>query len=457
MTYRPSCVVRAPVATASGYGEMSRDIVRHLIEYDKYDVTVHSINWGATPMDQLNPEVEQDKIILDRIVPEKFERQPDIYISISVPTEFMPAGRYNIGITAGIETTQASPEWVDAMNRMDVNFVISEHSKTVFVNSKYSKNDNQGNQIDIIECQKPIEILHNCVDTYVYKKTAVHDIVKSIKDILKDIPEDFCFLFIGHWLKGEFGHDRKSLSLLVHMFYDLFKRKEFEKKPALILKTSKGTYSLLDRQEILNHIQTIKDKISLEDGEEFPHIYLLHGDLTDQEMNSLYNHPKVKTHITLTKGEGFGRPLLEASMSGKPIIAPGWSGHVDFLNPKDSLLIGGELKNVHESAAWDKVIITEAKWLYPDVNMAAQAMVETINDYAKWKAGANRLRTKNKDNFNYKKIRKDLWNLMEKYVPEFTEAAPLIETPKSKLQLPKLKKKKQELKLPKLKKKEITS
>lgn len=472
MTYRPTCVVRAPVATASGYGEMSRDIIRHLIELDRYDVIVHSINWGQTPMDQLNPDVEQDKIILDRIGPEQLERQPDVYISISVPTEFAPVGRYNIGITAGIETTQASPEWVDAMNRMDVNFVISHHSKNVFINSKYAKNDQQGNQIGILQCEKPIEVLHNCVDTHVYKKTPNHELVASIKDTLNEIPEEYCFLFVGHWLKGAFGHDRKSLSLLVHIFYDLFKRKDFVKKPALILKTSKGTYSLMDRNEILSHAREIRDRISLEDGEEFPHIYIIHGNLTDEEMNSLYNHPKVKTHITLTKGEGFGRPLLEASLSGKPIIAPGWSGQIDFLNAKDSLLIGGELKNVDESASWDKVIITDSKWLYPDLNMAAQAMVESLNNYPTWKTNANRLVKKNKAAFNYNKIKKDLWNLLDKYVPEFTEPAPLPEAAKPTLKLPKLKKKgeasdglklpklkkktKAPVKLPKLKKKEVT-
>ena len=79
MSYRPKCVVRAPVATRSGYGEMSRDIVRHLIEYDKYDVEIHSINWGETPMNALDKNEPMDKMILDRIRPEQFQSQPDLY------------------------------------------------------------------------------------------------------------------------------------------------------------------------------------------------------------------------------------------------------------------------------------------------------------------------------------------------------------------------------------------
>ena len=52
------------------------------------------------------------------------------------------------------------------------------------------------------------------------------------------------------------------------------------------------------------------------------------------EMNSIYNHSKVKAMVSLTKGEGFGRPLLEFSLSQKPLIVSGWSGHMDFLPPR---------------------------------------------------------------------------------------------------------------------------
>ena len=243
MSYRPKCVVRAPVTTRSGYGGMSRDIVRHLIEYDKYDVEVHSINWGETPMNALDVNNPADKMILERIVPEEFPTQPDLYVSISIPTEFNPVGKYNIGITAGIETTQSSVEWVEAMNRMDVNFVISEHAKAVFDASKYQAHNEQGEQIGVMECVKPIEVLHNCVDTYVYKKTNNTELESSIKNMMNRIPEKFNYMFVGHWLKGDVGQDRKNVGLLIKLFYELFKREEFERsnyggRPALILKSS---------------------------------------------------------------------------------------------------------------------------------------------------------------------------------------------------------------------------
>ena len=452
MSYRPTCVVRAPVATRSGYGAMCRDIIRHLIEYDKYNVEVHSINWGETPMNALDINNPADKMILERIVPEEFQSQPDLYISISIPTEFQPVGKYNIGITAGIETTQASVEWVEAMNRMDVNFVISEHAKQVFEVSKYQAQNERGEQVGVVECQKPIEVLHNCIDTYTYKKLNRSQLESSVRNMIDTIPEKFNFMFVGHWLKGDIGQDRKNVGLLVKLFYELFKREEFEERPGLILKTNEVTSSLLDREVILSKAKQIKDSVELEEGEVLPNVYIVHGDLTDKELNSLYNHDKVKVHITFTKGEGFGRPLLEASLTGKPIIAPGWSGHMDFLNPQQAILLGGELEDIHESARWDTILIEGAKWMSVDPNMAATAMVEALRNYKPWRAKSSKLAKVNKDNFNYKKIRSKMWKLLDKYVPEFQEPAKKME-----LNLPKLTKVGEqttanvpEIKLPKL-------
>jgi glycosyltransferase involved in cell wall biosynthesis len=451
--YRPKCVIRAPVNTASGYGEMSRDIVRHIIEYDKFDVEVHSIMWGVTPMGVLEEDDPMDKMILDRITPEQLTEQPDLYVSISVPTEFQPVGRYNIGITAGIETTQASTQWVDAMNRMDVNFVISEHAKNVFQNSRYQKQGPDGTPLGVLECAKPIEVLHNCVDTDVYKKTPAHELEKTIKEQLSVIDEKFGFLFVGHWMKGDLGQDRKNVGMLISVFCDVFKRKEFPNKPALLLKSSAASYSLLDREEIKKRIELVKGNVPLAEGEELPNVYLIHGNLTDKEMNSLYNHPKVKAHVTFTKGEGFGRPLLEASLSGTPVLAPGWSGHLDFLDKENAILIGGELQKVHPSAAWENVILEEASWMQVDANQAAQAMVEAYQNNKEWRAKGTKLAKKNRKYFNYNTIRENTWTLLDKYVPEFEAPAP---KPKmNEIKLPKLKRSKktpQKIELPKLKK-----
>jgi len=438
---KPLCVVRAPCATRSGYGDMSRDIIRHLIEYDKYDVKIVSVNWGETPMNALDENNPKDKMILDRILTAPINKQPELFITITIPNEFETIGKYNIGITAGIETTIASPKWIEFCNRMDVVFTISEHSKNVFLNSKFGMKNQQGEDIGMLGLNKPIEVLNNCINTNIIKKLEYEsDVVPSIKDTLKNIPEKFCYLFVGHWLRGDIGEDRKNVGLLIKIFLETFKQVVNTPHPALILKTSGGNFSVLDQREILKKIQSIKNSVKLSEGQTLPNVYVLHGELSDEEMNSLYNHPKVKAHVSLTKGEGFGRPLLEASISGKPVIASGWSGHMDFLNAEQAVLVGGELKPIHSSAVWEDILIKESSWFSPDVQQSANALAAVFMDYEEFRKKAHKLGKENYKKFSYETIQKRTWELLDKYVPEFPKTVPLKLPKLRKIESPQLKK-----------------
>jgi glycosyltransferase involved in cell wall biosynthesis len=437
---KPLCVVRAPCATRSGYGDMSRDIIRHLIEYDKFDVKVISVNWGETPMNALDENNPKDKMILDRIISLPLTKQPELFVTITIPTEFEIIGKYNIGITAGIETTIAAAQWVEACNKMDVVFTISEHSKNVFHASKYGRKGNGGQDLGTLEVLKPVEVLHNCIDQAIFNKVEYEsDIESSVRELLADIPEKFCYLFVGHWLRGEFGEDRKNVAFLVKIFLETFKQTKGA-PPALILKTSGGSFSILDKKEIIKKVSDVRKSVKLEEGQTMPNVYVLHGELTDSEMNSLYNHPKVKSHVSLTKGEGFGRPLLEASVSGKPIIASGWSGHMDFLNAEDAVLVGGELKPVHPSSVWDGVIIKESSWFAPDPQQSANALAAVFMDYDTFHKKAKKLGKENFKKFSYKAIQKRTWELLDKYVPEFPKQVAITLPKLKKVELPKLKK-----------------
>ena len=437
---KPVCVVRAPCATRSGYGDMSRDIIRHLIEYDKFDVKVISVNWGETPMNALDETNPKDKMILDRMLIGPLNRQPELFVTITIPSEFEPVGKYNIGITAGIETSIASAQWVEACNRMDTVFTISEHSKNVFLASQFMKKDQNGQELGTLKLEKQIEVLHNCIDQNIFKKLEYEvDVLPTIKTALKDIPEKFCYLFVGHWLRGDFGEDRKNVGLLVKVFLETFKQTKTT-LPALILKTSGGNFSYLDKREIQRKIEQIRSTVQLDEGQTMPNIYLLHGELTDDEMNSLYNHPKIKAHVSFTKGEGFGRPLLEASISGKPVIASGWSGHLDFLNAEEAVLVGGELKQIHPSSVWENVLIPESSWFRPDIQQAANALAGVFMDYETFRKKASKLGKENFRKFSYKTIQERTWELLDKYVPEFPKQVPIVLPKLKKIETPKLEK-----------------
>ena len=427
---KPLFVVQGPVATRSGYGEHARDLIRALISIDKWDIKVVNTRWGSTPMNALDIEDLNDKIIIDRIVTEQIERQPDIFMQVSVPNEFTPVGKYNIGVTAGIETNICAASWIEGLNKMDMIIVPSAHSKKVFEVTSYEKiNEKTKENIGELKCLVPIDVLFEGADTSIYKKTS--KISKSIKNELNTIPEKFIFLFVGHWLKGKLGQDRKDVGGLVKTFCETFKNQA--KAPALLLKTSGATFSILDREDMLKKINEVKATIS--GARSLPNVYLLHGDLLPEEMNSLYNHPRVKAHISFTKGEGFGRPLLEASLSGKPVIVSDWSGQKDFLNKNLSVLLPGAVTKVDESAVWEGVIEKDSGWFTINYQYASSVIENIYKNYKRdYLSKAKKQLLISKSKFSFKAMEKKLDKIITNYLPEFPKHVELD------LGLPKLKK-----------------
>ena len=435
---KPFIVVQGPVATRSGYGNHTRDLVTALIKADKYDIQIISLPWGSCPTNALLPDNVEHQAIIQRIARGNINKQPDVFIQISVPNEFQAHGKYNIGITAGIETTQVSHEFIEGCNRMDMNITTSEHSKAGFVKTVYDKIDDKTKQKQgELRLEKPIQVLFEGLDLNVYKKTTT--ILKTVENELSGIKDNFCFLYTGHWLKGIIGQDRKDVGMLIKTFCESFKNKQAKNRPALILKTSHATFSIIDRDEIVKKVQ----QITAPYGDRAPNIYLLHGDLTDEEMNSLYNHPKVKAMVSFTKGEGFGRPLLEFGITGKPIIASDWSGHKDFL--KYATMLPGELTNVHNSAA-DKFIMKESKWFTVNYGYASRVLQDIVDNYKKYSETSRKQSHYVKTNFSL--------DLMSKKFCEIVEAGLQSMPQQVSLKLPKLNKVNNapKVKLPKLKK-----
>lgn len=310
---------------------------------------------------------------------------------------------------------------------MDTVWTISQHSKNVFDMTRLEQRGPNGQVIREFKVQKPVEVLHNCIHTDVFRKLNGDEVPGTVKEFMETVTENFCFLFVGHWIIGH-GHDRKNVAMLINEFCETFKMVGAANRPALILKVSGASFSVMDREEMLARIENIKQR----HGPHAPNIYLLHGDLTEEEMNGLYNHPKVKVHISLTRGEGFGRPLLEATQSGKPVICSGWSGVVDFLNPVEAVLVGGKLKQVEPEAVWQGVIIPEAQWFAPDPQQVKQAMRQVHKHYDRFIPGARALAKKNQEAFSYDAIKQRTKELIDRYVPKFATEVPM--------QLPKLSK-----------------
>jgi len=438
---KPFIVIQGPVATRSGYGNHTRDLATALICQDKYDIQIVSLPWGTTPMNALESDNPDHIEIGKRIARQNIDRQPDVFIQVSVPNEFQKVGKYNIGVTAGIETTAVNHEFIQGANKMDLLVVTSEHSKKGFTDISYDAIDNKTKQkTGVLKLEVPVKVLFEGLDLSMYCKTS--DIEPTIVNELKDIKNDFCYLFVGHWLKGDMGQDRKDIGMMIKAFCEAFKKKAAKNRPALILKTSHATFSIKDREAITDKIQQIVAQY----GDKMPEIYLLHGDLSDKEMNSLYNHPKIKAMVSFTKGEGFGRPLLEFSITGKPVIASNWSGHVDFLNPDYCVMLPGNLTDVHKSAA-DKMIMKETKWFTVDYGVAAATLQDVVKNYKIYLTRSRKQTQYVKDNFSLERMSEIFKNIVDEGLKGVPQQVGLT--------LPKLKKVGNEapkLKLPKLKK-----
>ena len=406
---KPVCVIQGPVASRSGYGDHTFSICDALINSGKFDVKIIPMRWGVCPNTMLDDETApMVKEIKSRIVTQ-LTSQPELFIQVSIPNEFRPIGKYNIGVTAGIESTIPKAEWIEGMNRMNLNIVPSEFSKEVFVKAAYSKKHENGTDEKIV-LNKPIEVAFEGVDVNIYKKTS--ETSAEIDTAIDSIPEDFCYLFVGHWLQGDLGADRKDIGMLVKVFSEVFKNKK--KKPALVLKTSGATFSKVDKTELLKKINDIRTPLT----GDLPNIYLVHGELEPKELNRLYNHPKVKAHVSFTHGEGFGRPLLEATLSGKPLLVSGWSGHVDFLAAELANLLPGALVNIPPSACNDW-LIKEAQWFNVNYSVAAQKLEDIYDNYIKYIPNAEKLRQQNSEKFTLEAGNKVFMGILDKNLPVF--------------------------------------
>lgn len=415
-----TCIVSCPIDVISGYGSRSRDFVKALIKAkgNEWDISILPQRWGECPYGALDIDVPEDIDLLNRVIPQ-MERQPDIWFQITVANEFQPVGKISIGVSALVETTILPAELLEGLNRMTFNIVSSNFVKKTAESTSFDKLDQNTKQNQgTIQLTKPIEVLFEGVDTNKYKR-----VEKSTFD-LSEIKEEFCFLTVAHWLTGDVGEDRKQLTTLVKSFLTAFKDKK--KRPALILKTSLAGFSIIEEEKILDNIESIRKMV----GGDMPNIYLLYGELTEEEMNHLYNHEKVKA-FALVGNEGFGRPYLEFSAaSSKPVIASPFSGHTDFLNEEFNIFVSGRVEQLHPSAV-NQFLIKESSWFKADPKSVEDTLKAVYENYNKYVDNAKRQGHQSRTQFSYDSMVERLAEILENNVPKLS-VPQMIKLPKLK-------------------------
>ena len=439
----------APFNTRSGYGDHARSIYYSIMDRDDLDIKCVDVKWGTTPRNHLNPEVPRHKKLLDSFISSgNIKVQPDVYIDIRIPNEFQNPGKFNIGVTAGVETDVVSAEFLVGCNKMNLIIVPSNFTAETFKRCHYDKNqevDGEQQKVGQVELERPIEVLFEGVDTDIYRPLNSSEIKSDFTDELNNLlKEDFVYLHVGQLTRGKYGEDRKNIPLMLKCFLQAFTNNP--NSPALLLKINGANFSVLDRKETVARIDEIKNKFS--EADIIPNVYLLHGDLTIKEMAMLYNNPKIKGFVSCTHGEGFGRPLLEASCCGLPVIASKWSGQMDFLNDKESLMINGHLGEIPDSQVWEPIVVKPGQWY--NVNEA-----DVIRKFRMFHKKFRIINKKGKrlGRTNHRKF--SLTNMAKKFNSILDEVLKTIPNPVA-LNLPKLKKVKDDksqstIKLPKLK------
>lgn len=391
-------LLRSPLLTHSGYGEHGRFVLRALkTKEELFDIYIAATDWGKTSW---RWEDNEERVYIDDILQKTMkytqdsEGNPefDASIQVTIPNEWELICPVNIGVTAGIETTKPAPVWIERGNHMDRIITVSNHSKQTHEKTSYEGVNKVTNEPMHLQNTTPVDVVHYPV------KSRDQDPVNL------DLTTDFNFLSV------QMLAPRKNTEQLIHAFFEQFKDEE---DVGLVLKTNIMKNSLVDRRATENRLKSIVNSYT----EAKCKLYLLHGFMSDKEMNALYTHPKIKAYVTSTHGEGFGLPLFEAAYNGLPVIAPDWSGHVDFLY-KPTKQKKGKIKNKamfsrisytlgsvqqKKGAEWPGVIEPDSMWAYPEMGSIKMCMDEVLRDHGRFKKQAKTLQSWILDEFTEEK------------------------------------------------------
>lgn len=387
-------LLRAPIETQSGYGKHSLEVFRALFSDPLFDLHIEGVGWGNCSFrTDSSPEREAIKNCIKKYLISRQQENEnwDLFVSVTIPSEFEKRGKINIGVTAGIETDRISHVWVQKCNEMDLVIVPSEHSKKVIEKTAIDWQNQQTGQQGTFQVDRPVIVCNEGVDTEIFKKL---DKLYNNPIADMDFGCDFNFLSVSQWGKGGFGEDRKNISLMLKYFIEEFSGR---KDVGLVLKTNMSRNNEGDFVAVKNRLEQIKSNFKEED---VPPIHLIHGNLTEEEMSNLYNHPQIKALVSFTAGEGYGRPLLEAAACELPVIATNWSGHLDFLPPKKFSAVEYDMVEIPEVAVWEPILIKGSRWAKVKEEDAKRRLGKMVSSYSKPKQWAKELGEEVRENFD---------------------------------------------------------
>jgi len=378
-----SVLLRAPLLTHSGYGVHARQVARWLFrvasESHQLDITTETLGWGKTHM---IVDTEAEDGLIGQILQASANKKNfyDVTIQLQLPNEWNPfLGNFNVGITAGVETDKCNPAWIDCINRMDMIIVPSEFTKQTFLNTG--------------EVNVPIVVVpESFPDAYLDCQTKI--------DL--NLETKFNFLLVGQLTGNNIDNDRKNLPYTMKWISEVF---EDHNDVGVIIKTNAGAQTYLDKRNVQTVFGQILGEIRKPNAKG-PKFYLLHGHMKDEEMYGLYTEPTVKALVSLTHGEGYGLPTLEAAACGLPVIATNWSGHLEFLKHGKFISVEQKPQEIHQTRVDNQIFMPGTKWAIPLEADAKYRLKKFYNGSSIPKEWAKDLQTKIKEKFSFGSVAK---------------------------------------------------
>ena len=384
---RKKIILRGPVLSRSGYGEQSRFALRSLRKHeDRFDIYIINTQWGGTGW---APQDNEERRYIDFLIQKTFHHIQnkgtfDMSLQITIPNEWERLAPVNVGYTAGIESTKIAPQWIEKCNIMDRIIVISNHAKKSMVETAYDMQDPQTN--------RPVGRAS--------VTTPVHFVGYPAKDLKRekvdlDLETDFNFLTVSQW------GPRKNIQNTVAWFVEKFKDNP---DVGLIVKGFVKNNSSMDKLRAESMLKSIVHPAAK------CKVYLIHGDMSDEEMVGLYSHKKVKALISLSHAEGWGLPIYEASYTGLPVVTTNWGGQCDFLNfPVKQRKKGSKTKTVNKmkpffcevdytigpiqpEAVWEGVLVADSMWTYAEKDSYHKCLEDVYKNYDNHKEVAKKLK-----------------------------------------------------------------
>jgi glycosyltransferase involved in cell wall biosynthesis len=395
---RKKVIVRGPALSRSGYGEQTRFALRSLRAHEeKFNIFLINVGWGQTSWLALDDEERRwiDHLIHKTIVTnEQPNPRYDISIQVTIPNEWERIATCNIGFTAGIECSKIAPVWVEKANMMDKIIVVSNHAKFGFENTEYyAKNKQTGQVLPNYKCETPITVAN----------FPVREITPEVPEI--ELETNSNFLFVAQ------NGPRKNLENTIRWFVEEFKD---DPDVGFVLKTFCADTSIIDHERTVKLVQNIVKNTKLAAEDIKCQIYVVHGEMSEQELHGLYAHPKMTALVNIAHGEGFGLPLFEAACTGLPVVTIDWGGQLDFLyaptkkkgsdkikSKRHFTRVDYNLSPVQDEALWEGVIIKEALWAFPRENAYKKALRDTLKNIKTKRTTAKKLKKYITERFSF--------------------------------------------------------